>query len=357
MSMVEPVLPLRMAQVFPDDVEEKNHLYSGCTSVPLLIGNDQWEFSLTSRIMSDQWHCRIYADWGNAEVMLFLDQPLPINLGIAGLESARVQKLPPELVAAVGETVLEPALDMLERASGMQISISSMLMDAVDSDDAEEFIPFTLRHADGRLLRGAIAFAGDSEAAWDVFLNLIKRVEEPLPAWVRDVPIPLNVEVGEVKLTLHEMVSVEPQDIVLLDTCLLKEECVLLRADNSNLVFKTTVDGTTLTVQERIMTMTPEETQPDMPTEDAAPSTPPTAADIKGIQLPMRLELETISITVEELSQLNPGYIVETTKPVDAPVSLKVNGRSIGTGELVDVAGKVGVRILSLGKKATEANE
>ena len=98
------------------------------------------------------------------------------------------------------------------------------------------------------------------------------------------------------------------------------------------------------------MTMNNDDVHPDMPTGETLQSMT-TAAEVKGIQLPVKLELETITLTVEELAGIHPGYIFETTKPVESPVTMKVNGKAIGIGELVDVAGKVGVRVLSLGKK------
>ncbi|MCG8453487.1 MAG: FliM/FliN family flagellar motor switch protein, partial [Spirochaetales bacterium] len=265
----ESIQPLHMAQLYPDEVEEKNQLYSGVTSIPVSLANVEWTFSLESRIQNTHWQCRIYADWGSAEVMLFLDQPPPIGFGIAGLDALRAERLPAELLAAVGETVLEPALDTLERISGMQIAISSILMEPVEADEAEEFIPFTLTHPEGRIVRGALVFAGDADVARETFIAILKQGYEASPEWIDAIPFPLNVEVGSVHLPIRELVNLELQDIILLDSCPLHDNSLLLRADNSGLVFKTTMDGTTLTVQERVMTMNTDEVQPDMPTEDS----------------------------------------------------------------------------------------
>ena len=79
-----------------------------------------------------------------------------------------------------------------------------------------------------------------------------------------------------------------------------------------------------------------------------------TASDIADIELPVHLELGPVTMRVEELSALKPGTILETLRDAKSPVSLRVNGKTIGTGELLEVAGRIAVRVTSIGNHTAE---
>ncbi len=62
----------------------------------------------------------------------------------------------------------------------------------------------------------------------------------------------------------------------------------------------------------------------------------------------VRVELGAVSMSARELAQLGPGDIIETAQRIAEPVVLRVSGREVGRGELVNVDGQVGVRIQKL---------
>ena len=53
-------------------------------------------------------------------------------------------------------------------------------------------------------------------------------------------------------------------------------------------------------------------------------------------------------MTAKDLLTLRPGKVVEMDKAPLEPVEIMANGKVIGKGELVNVNGKLGVRILKL---------
>ena len=66
--------------------------------------------------------------------------------------------------------------------------------------------------------------------------------------------------------------------------------------------------------------------------------------------LEITVELARFTIPLTELAALRPGEIIATGRALGEHVTLRANGRAVGTGELVDVEGEVGVRILRLGE-------
>jgi len=60
------------------------------------------------------------------------------------------------------------------------------------------------------------------------------------------------------------------------------------------------------------------------------------------------VQLGTTRLTLRQLAELAPGAIVALGRPLSGPFEVRAAGRLIGHGELVDVDGEVGVRIVSL---------
>jgi flagellar motor switch/type III secretory pathway protein FliN len=69
------------------------------------------------------------------------------------------------------------------------------------------------------------------------------------------------------------------------------------------------------------------------------------AALLDGLLLTVRVELAGRRMRMDELAQLRAGQILELGCRATDPVDLVVDGRSIARGELVDIEGRLGVRI------------
>lgn len=74
------------------------------------------------------------------------------------------------------------------------------------------------------------------------------------------------------------------------------------------------------------------------------------ASLLDDVSVALVVELGRVSVSAADVVQLRPGHVIELSrKPGDA-VDLVVDGKRIGKGELVEVDGELGVRILSLSK-------
>jgi type III secretion protein Q len=79
-----------------------------------------------------------------------------------------------------------------------------------------------------------------------------------------------------------------------------------------------------------------------------APGAGLSAAEINALEVRLTLELEERRMTVGELAALTPGVTLETTASLESPVTLKVNGRAVGKGRLVEVGDRLGVMLTAL---------
>ncbi|MFL5351356.1 type III secretion system cytoplasmic ring protein SctQ [Archangium sp.] len=73
------------------------------------------------------------------------------------------------------------------------------------------------------------------------------------------------------------------------------------------------------------------------------------AGDLLGdIPLQISVELARVPVTADQVVALRVGQVVELHRAPGEPVDLSVNGKVIARGELVEMEGQLGVRILSL---------
>src|SRR5690606_14068738 len=62
----------------------------------------------------------------------------------------------------------------------------------------------------------------------------------------------------------------------------------------------------------------------------------------------LTLELARFTLPLEEIASLAPGEVVRTGAAIGASVALRAGDRVVARGELVDVDGELGVRVLAL---------
>lgn len=94
--------------------------------------------------------------------------------------------------------------------------------------------------------------------------------------------------------------------------------------------------------------MNPDEPRPDdAGVEDPEPGAAPDAGiDVHGLPVRLVFVAGETEVAVRDLQRLAPGYVFDLRQPVDRHVEVRANGRTVARGELVEVDGRVGVRVL-----------
>ncbi|KWN14692.1 hypothetical protein WT83_16490 [Burkholderia territorii] len=71
--------------------------------------------------------------------------------------------------------------------------------------------------------------------------------------------------------------------------------------------------------------------------------------EVGALELPVQFVVDTIALTIDEVSSLAPGYAIELpTAIAELTLKLIVHGQVIGYGELVSIGEHVGIRILRM---------
>lgn len=69
---------------------------------------------------------------------------------------------------------------------------------------------------------------------------------------------------------------------------------------------------------------------------------------IEEITIPITVQLGEIKMSLKEIAQLTIDQVIELHKDPSAPVELYIEGKLLGKGELVDIEGELGVKIIKL---------
>lgn len=76
----------------------------------------------------------------------------------------------------------------------------------------------------------------------------------------------------------------------------------------------------------------------------------PAASDAlaEDVTVELTVTLGTLSLSLLQLSELSVGQVISLGRPLHGPFELRARGQVIGSGELVEVEGSLGVRVASL---------
>lgn len=69
---------------------------------------------------------------------------------------------------------------------------------------------------------------------------------------------------------------------------------------------------------------------------------------LPNINLPVMVALGRSFMSIHDILKLKPGQILELNKSPNEPVDLIVNGKVVARGELVDVDGRLAVRLIKI---------
>ena len=148
--------------------------------------------------------------------------------------------------------------------------------------------------------------------------------------WLEGARMAVPIVSGLGRVAMRDVLELSRRDVVLLDEA--------PRPDAGRLAvgrggFPVTVDGAEVTIAgayERGTIM------------DEAVS--------DDVNVEVACQLGAVHMSARRVLELAPGQVLPMDRPLGGPVELVVGTRVIGTGELVDVDGELGVRVLSLVK-------
>ncbi|MDB4964800.1 MAG: type secretion system apparatus protein YscQ/HrcQ [Myxococcales bacterium] len=162
-----------------------------------------------------------------------------------------------------------------------------------------------------------------------------------------DAHVPLRLEVGRTAVARDDLSGLAAGDVILFERFGVRDARggpVTLRLGRGG--FAARLDGDALAIVQQYRLNL------GAPNMDFDPSQKPDAASADQLlrELPVEVvcELGRVTISGRELIELRPGAVIPAGRPLSGPVDLTVGGRVVARGELVDVEGEIGVRIVQI---------
>lgn len=262
------------------------------------------------------------------------------------LQDINVKSLPPELLSASLEMVFSREIEYLSSKVNAYISFC----DAPVSFTAEHILYCTLVHETCSIpLKIEVP---NDEAALNLarmFNNLEKHVNHGL---LHNLEVELGFDIGYVTLKTRDLKDLSCGDILIPDVFLFESNLAYAKLSNKYLVFEfDNGQG----IFKGIKSVANEENKNNMSETTENPTIDPSApidetgtVNTDDLNFDVAFEMDRKTMTYDQISTLKPGSVVALTCSKQAPVSIKVNGKLVGSGRLVDLGDNIGVQITEL---------
>lgn len=263
------------------------------------------------------------------------------------LQDINTNSLPPELLSACLEMVFSKEIEYLSSKVNAYVTFC----DPPVSFTSLFEIYCTLNHKNCSVPL-KIEFSSE-DAAFNVaqmLENLEKTVNSEL---IHNLGIEIGFDIGYVTLKTRDLRELSCGDVLIPDVYLFDSNLAYAKLGNKCLVFEL-VDGQG--IFKGIKTVVNEEKINNMSdnTQDVSMNEASSQIDENGtintddLNFEVAFEIDRRSLSYDEVSTLKPGSVLTLSCSKKSPVSIKVNGKRVGTGRLVDLGDSIGVQITEL---------
>lgn len=289
-----------------------------------------------------------------SEMRLFVPPDMVHRAARSFFGLARDHTVPESLVGAAIEATLAPWIARLEKAAGIEIGVRGM---GVAGPEAAG------RSALGFRLP-ALAGSGVVAVSPPIGLALPKL---PVPAWTdgNALTVRASIAVAEVGLSVAELEQLAAGDVIVLPGATAATSAHVHLAISPHTSIIAEIKGNQLIVARAGKSMSTTDTAPGAKPAPAAkpaaspakPGAAPAAAAPEPVvpaaaieELPLRIvfDLGEVELSLAEVKALVPGQVIDLAREPGHAVRVSVNGRRIGAGEIVEIEGRLGVRITEL---------
>jgi type III secretion protein Q len=182
--------------------------------------------------------------------------------------------------------------------------------------------------------------------------RLVQSIEAmaPLPAALPDLPVPVAFRIGASELTVAELASLAPGDVILVERRPAIQDDMVVACLGERWFAPARLVGSAAALAAAFRPAATANLEFWTMDNEKASLPPAGAADVPLDELPVKLlfELGTLDLPLGELRVLGVGHIFELGRDLSHPVDIFGNGRRIGQGEIVRIGNAVGVRVLRL---------
>ena len=259
-----------------------------------------------------------------------------------------LRKLPENLAISVVENALAPLLQHAEQGLGLKLHIQSM---SAGLQSPLYSMPFGFEMQVFAFADNTVTYDGIGLLLLDP--ELYPHLQQRLSLWPSDSNedweihyTSLRIEISRCVLTMQTLNELEPDDLILLEDTRFQQYGTVKLCIDSNYYCEanfTSTDKTALVINNGWNPMSDNEQKQNID-------------HISQIPVQLSFDLGQKTLSFNEVRQLRPGSILELGMTLPELIQIRSQNRQIGTGELVEVNGRVGIRIINLFNKKTKGS-
>jgi type III secretion protein Q len=240
--------------------------------------------------------------------------------------------------ALVVELALLSVIKSLE--TQLQADVRIVLRTAATSDG---LVPFRLLISGLPVGPAAVEILLDRRSAAPV-ARLLDQFAEP-NVETAGLPIPVRICVDSADLTVREMSSLRPGDIVMSGQNRNAEAVVAVIGDRLHARVENMADGWQLASVPADVRVNTEGGWFMQQATEAIRDPSIDEAALERVPIRVVFEIGRFDIPLTEIRRLAPGYVLPLVRPSEDAVDIVANGRKIGHGSLIKIGDSVGVRV------------
>jgi len=337
-----------------DDVDESTNDRSEPGGDPSI-----WQLGFAphgSVVLHDVCSVRRDLEWAGARLRLHMPSSAVSTWVGASLSDVSLDELADPLLSVAVETLLAHVFHLLDvdKANG-ELRVSSA---PTSTARLPHSWTLTARHkATGQV---AYVFLEADTLGLMLLANLIARapsIDNGLH--VDALPISLCAELGHTILRADELKALHPRDTIFFDDYrVLPDGDLWLVAGNQGLRVRPQANSYCVTqgwtsLMNEISKFPSEQTDMDPAYDDDPPDASSVSEfDVDAVPVRLTFSLGQRQLTLGDLRALQPGEIFDLARPLaSGPVIVRANGAFLGTGDLVDIDGRIGVTLRTVGER------
>jgi type III secretion protein Q len=292
----------------------------------------------------------IQATWCGATFELRLPESIADQWLRARFGELELPRLPQPYRDAAFEAALNDVLTAIETAGHGPVRIEQARQ-APAEPTPERSHHFGLAMTDGDVTMwgtlfadslGLMALAG-AAADWRAAVG---------PLGVADIPARLRAEIGRATLSPGEIASLRTGDAVLLQRCWIDDEgSLLLGCAGGALRVRGQESGLVVTRPFKTEEEYPMDEEFEDEHGDAGELADEAPVALHAVPVRLQFDLGERTMPLAEVCELQLGQVLDLGRPLSHVVNIRANGALVGTGELIEIGGRIAVSIASLGRQ------
>ncbi|MDX9990343.1 FliM/FliN family flagellar motor switch protein [Thiothrix unzii] len=315
-----------------------------------LADGKAFRFRMTTGDIQTQQRCPISLtlELGNTTAGLWLTEwPLQDRIN-QFVPDSMLKTLPENLAISVIENALAPLLLQAEQGLDLKLGIQSM---SAGMRSPLYSMPFGFEMQIAAMPENTVLYQGTGLLLLDP--QLYPHLQQRLSLWPSDSNAdweehhtPLRMEISRSILTMQDINQLQPEDLILLEDTRFQQHGTINLCLDSGYCCEATFTSpakTALSINTGWTPMSDNEQKQSI-------------EHISQIPVQLSFDLGQKTLSFNEVRQLRPGYIIELGMTLPEVVQIRSQNRQIGTGELVEINGRIGVRILNLFNKKAKGS-